>query len=34
VVYLPVYLLGITYLRSAIWGVGTVGLGMMLMALL
>lgn len=34
VVYLPVYLLGITYLRSAIWGVGIVGLGMMLMALL
>ena len=33
-VYLPVYLLGITYLRSAIWGVGIVGLGMMLMALL
>lgn len=33
-VYLPVYLLGITYLRSAIWGVGVVGLGMMLMALL
>jgi uncharacterized MAPEG superfamily protein len=34
VIYLPVYLLGITYLRSAIWGVGIVGLGMMLMALL
>jgi len=34
VVYLPVYLLGVTYLRSAIWGVGVVGLGMMLMALL
>ena len=34
VVYLPVYLLGITYLRSAIWGVGIVGLGMMLLALL
>ena len=33
-VYLPVYLLGITYLRSAIWGVGIVGLGMMLLALL
>lgn len=34
VVYLPVYLLGITYLRSAIWGVGVAGLGMMLLALL
>ena len=34
VIYLPVYLLGITYLRSAIWGVGVVGLGMMLVALL
>lgn len=34
VVYLPVYLLGVTYLRSAIWGVGVVGLGIMLMALL
>lgn len=34
VVYLPVYLLGITYLRSAVWGVGVVGLGMMLLALL
>jgi len=34
VVYLPVYLLGITYLRSAIWGVGIVGLAMMLLALL
>ena len=34
VVYLPVYLLGITYLRSAVWGVGIVGLGMMLLALL
>lgn len=33
VVYLPVYLLGITYLRSAVWGVGVVGLGMMLLAL-
>lgn len=33
-VYLPVYLLGITYLRSAVWGVGIVGLGMMLLALL
>jgi uncharacterized MAPEG superfamily protein len=34
VIYLPVYLLGITYLRSAIWGVGVVGLGMMVLALL
>ena len=34
VIYLPVYLLGITYLRSAIWGVGIVGLGMMVLALL
>jgi uncharacterized MAPEG superfamily protein len=34
VIYLPVYLLGITYLRSAVWGVGVVGLGMMVLALL
>tara|TARA_R110002110_G_scaffold415748_1_gene654838 strand:+ start:74760 stop:75152 length:393 start_codon:yes stop_codon:yes gene_type:complete len=34
VVYLPVYLIGIVYLRSAIWGVGVVGLAMMAMALL
>jgi uncharacterized MAPEG superfamily protein len=33
VVYLPVYLLGITYLRSAIWAVGIAGLVMMLLAL-
>jgi uncharacterized MAPEG superfamily protein len=33
VVYLPVYLLGITYLRSAVWGVGVAGLAMMLLAL-
>jgi uncharacterized MAPEG superfamily protein len=33
-IYLPVYLLGITYLRSAVWGVGLVGLGMMLLALI
>jgi uncharacterized MAPEG superfamily protein len=32
--YLPVYWLGITYLRSAIWGVGIAGLGMMVLALL
>ena len=34
VVYLPIYLLGITYLRSVVWGVGVVGLGMMLNVLL
>lgn len=34
VIYLPVYLLGITYVRSAVWGVGVVGLGMMLAALM
>jgi uncharacterized MAPEG superfamily protein len=28
VVYLPVYWVGIPYLRSAVWGVGVVGLGM------
>jgi uncharacterized MAPEG superfamily protein len=33
VVYLPVYILGITYLRSAVWGVGVAGLAMMLLAL-
>jgi uncharacterized MAPEG superfamily protein len=32
--YLPAYWLGITYLRSAIWGVGIAGLGMMVLALL
>jgi uncharacterized MAPEG superfamily protein len=32
--YLPVYWLGITYLRSAIWGVGIAGLALMLLALL
>ncbi len=34
VVYLPVYLVGITYLRSAIWGVSVAGLAMMLFAML
>ncbi len=32
--YLPVYLLGITYVRSAIWTVGVVGLFLMVRALL
>jgi len=34
VAYLPVYLAGITYVRSAIWGVGVAGLAMMLVAML
>jgi uncharacterized MAPEG superfamily protein len=34
VAYLPVYWAGITYARSLIWGVGTVGLAMMLMAII
>ena len=33
VVYVPVYILGITYLRSVVWGVGLVGLIMMVLAL-
>lgn len=33
VVYLPVYILGITYVRSAVWAVGVVGLVMMVQAL-
>jgi uncharacterized MAPEG superfamily protein len=33
-VYLPVYWAGITYVRSAIWGVGSAGLAMMLFAIL
>ena len=33
-VYLPVYWAGITYVRSAIWGVGTVGLALMVSAIL
>jgi uncharacterized MAPEG superfamily protein len=32
-VYLPVYLLGIVYLRSLVWGVGVAGLAMMAVAL-
>ena len=34
VVSLPVYWAGITYVRSLVWGVGTVGLAMMLFAIL
>ena len=34
VVYLPVYLIGITYVRSAVWGVGIFGLALMARALL
>lgn len=33
VVYLPVYILGITYVRSAVWGVGVFGLVLMMQAL-
>jgi len=33
-VYLPVYWAGITYVRSLIWGVGTAGLAMILMAII
>lgn len=33
VVYLPLYILGITYVRSAVWGVGIAGLAIMLLAL-
>jgi uncharacterized MAPEG superfamily protein len=33
VVYLPVYIFGITYLRSAVWGVGIAGLVMMMLSL-
>lgn len=32
-VYLPVYILGIIYLRSAVWAVGVAGLAMMALAL-
>lgn len=34
VAYIPIYLAGIIYLRSIIWGVGVLGLGMMVVALL
>jgi uncharacterized MAPEG superfamily protein len=33
-VYLPGYWAGVTYMRSAIWGVGIAGLAMMLFAIL
>lgn len=33
-VYLPVYLIGIVYLRTVVWGVGVAGLAMMLRAVL
>jgi uncharacterized MAPEG superfamily protein len=33
VVYLPVYLFGIVYLRSLVWGVGVAGLAMMVLAI-
>lgn len=32
VVYLPLYIFGITYVRSAVWGVGIAGLILMLQA--
>lgn len=34
VAYLPIYLAGIIYVRSLVWGVGVAGLAMMVMALL
>lgn len=34
VFYIPIYYIGIPYLRSAIWTVGIVGLGMMAFALM
>jgi uncharacterized MAPEG superfamily protein len=34
VAYLPVYLAGITYVRSAIWGIGVFGLASMVKALI
>jgi uncharacterized MAPEG superfamily protein len=33
VVYVPVYLIGIPYLRTAVWAVGIVGLAMILLAM-
>lgn len=33
VVYLPLYIFGITVVRSVVWGVGVVGLVLMLLAL-
>ena len=32
--YLPIYLAGIIYVRSLVWGVGVAGLAMMVMPLL
>ncbi len=34
VAYLPIYLAGIIYVRSLVWGVGVAGLAMMVMPLL
>ncbi|MFT4768280.1 MAG: putative MAPEG superfamily protein [Glaciecola sp.] len=34
VAYLPIYLIGIPYLRSLVWAVGVVGLAMIVMTLL
>lgn len=34
VAYLPIYLVGIVYVRSFVWAVGIVGLAMMVIALL
>jgi uncharacterized MAPEG superfamily protein len=34
VVYIPVYLAGIVYVRSLVWGVGVAGMAMMVLALL
>jgi uncharacterized MAPEG superfamily protein len=34
VAYLPIYLVGIAYVRSLVWGVGVAGLAMMVIALL
>lgn len=34
VVYLPLYIFGITYVRSAIWAVGIAGLAMMVLAMI
>ncbi|NNJ72537.1 MAG: hypothetical protein HKP09_05085 [Enterobacterales bacterium] len=34
VAYLPIYWAGVPYLRSVVWGVGVVGLVMMVLALL
>jgi uncharacterized MAPEG superfamily protein len=33
IVYIPIYMIGIPYLRTAAWGAGVVGMGMMLMAI-